>query len=126
MTGSVLDTIDGALRDWETSPDAMRWNPVLSGDRASTEQGLIIDISGIVQAMEIASAAVAAFAATMAEALKPFAWLGRTLAHDRHMAQHPREHIRCHVCHQQANPLRLCIDGHAYARRRKARARRKR
>lgn len=24
---SILDSIDGALHDWETSPDAMRWSP---------------------------------------------------------------------------------------------------
>ena len=26
-TAGVLDAIDGALGDWETSPDAMRWTP---------------------------------------------------------------------------------------------------
>lgn len=27
MTDDILDTINGALRDWETSDDAMRWVP---------------------------------------------------------------------------------------------------
>lgn len=27
MSGDILDSIDGALRDWETSGDAMRWRP---------------------------------------------------------------------------------------------------
>lgn len=27
---SILDSIDGALRDWETSDDAMRWSPRLA------------------------------------------------------------------------------------------------
>lgn len=27
MTGDILASIDGALHDWETSDDAMRWVP---------------------------------------------------------------------------------------------------
>jgi hypothetical protein len=27
---SILDSIDGALQDWKTSPDAMRWSPRLA------------------------------------------------------------------------------------------------
>lgn len=27
MSGDILDAIDGALEDWGTSPDAMRWQP---------------------------------------------------------------------------------------------------
>ena len=27
MPGDILDAIDGALRDWSVSEDAMRWNP---------------------------------------------------------------------------------------------------
>lgn len=42
-TEGTLDLIDGALRDWETSNDAMRWTPDADArgeDRASRMQGM--------------------------------------------------------------------------------------
>ena len=35
----------------------------------------------------------------------------------------PHNKARCAICSPRANPAPLCIDGHAYARRRKARKR---
>lgn len=37
-TDHVLDTIDGALRDYETSPHAMRWKPGPAPDNARAEE----------------------------------------------------------------------------------------
>lgn len=37
MTGDIVDTIDHALRDWETSPDAMRWAPTADADQADAD-----------------------------------------------------------------------------------------
>lgn len=37
---TILDTIDNAIRDWQTSPDAMRWTPEPPpADRGASEAG---------------------------------------------------------------------------------------
>lgn len=38
-TDAILASIDGALRDYGTSPDAMRWNPALSEARRLAVKG---------------------------------------------------------------------------------------
>lgn len=57
---SILDTIDGALRDYETSGDAMRWAP--EGKRAAVAAAdvPVFDLSGFAGAVE-----------RMAEAIRP-------------------------------------------------------
>lgn len=56
MTTDILAAIDGSLRDYETSRDAMRWNPGLREAReaavpavpASPVQEITVDLSGFI------------------------------------------------------------------------------
>jgi len=74
-TSGVLDSIDGALRDYETSNDAMRWAP--PENRAATAEGsLEMDAVTDIEARTLAWAigAAEAYMASMrglAEAMRP-------------------------------------------------------
>ena len=74
-TSGVLDSIDGALRDYETSGDAMRWAPPGSGALAA-EASLGIDAATGLEARILAWAIGAAEAymdhmRRLAEAMRP-------------------------------------------------------
>ena len=111
-TDEVLAQIDGAIDDWQVGPDAMRCNaPVGSGlasmrrPRITPEQMARIDvrISAVVADFKRSMEQVAASINRMVETNPAVRRMLGLPLHDRH---HPRP---------------LCIDGAAYARRRKAR-----
>jgi hypothetical protein len=131
----ILDTIDGALDDW-TSPDATRWAP------APPAKAPLAPPPGF---LEITPAQADAFAAQLRQGFDQmrtyFQAVARSLSktaeeltrffHDANpRAWHQRVGIRRRHCRRcvpaSARTLPLCIDGHEYRRRQRARVRRKR
>lgn len=111
MSNHVVDAIDNALYDWETSADAMRWAP--DAPRVPQVQPpqitLTVDTAPFVEAMcRIAEAA--------AEVAKKVAPVMRRIGAD-FARQQERAAMRRH------QPIPLSIDGHEYHRRRKGRRR---
>lgn len=112
-TAGILSTIDGALRDYALSGDAMRWAP--PGTPASQLPArpaaitVEFDTGPFMAALADAAAAAGRLIAGMARALKPLAAVAATIteADASHRAQMRAMHVE-------------------YARRRKARTRRKR
>lgn len=111
-TGAVLDQIDDAIADWTVSPDAMRCNAPAGAGLASMPAPRINPAAIARMSMQITAAfqnfarGMAKFAASVNKILENNPELRRLMGlpvYDRH---HPRP---------------LCIDGAAYARRRKAR-----
>ena len=126
---AVLDSIDGALRDYATSADAMRWSP----EPENVKEGLEPCDCGVTDfARLINTEALAAFHRSLNEAFSIMAGtMGRTLEaftgmYHPLMAIYDRRHRnRCHVCNPAGNPLPF-PGGAEYHRRRKARQRRRR
>lgn len=141
---SILETIDGALVDYEASGDAMRWVPEekrearprtpLSGQislNGSTwvpvsydttpivNPRITFDMSGFSEALQ-----------RMADALQPAVEAaGKMCAQFTHSIDRgffPEQHKRCTVCHPWRRPKPLAVNGHEYQRRLKARRRRRR
>ncbi|MDF9718070.1 hypothetical protein INN71_02655 [Nocardioides sp. ChNu-153] len=115
MSGDILAAIEGALDDWETSPDAMRWTPdppptqptSVLGPRIASRAVTFrvhVDLSPFITAVTEAARAMAALMAGLH--IDPLSGVARPV--DTH---HPRP---------------LPIDGAAYHRRRRARTRRTR
>lgn len=115
----IIETIDEALSDWAVSPDAMRWTP----DSAKVEPvpGIAPGLTGFRQRWIVGvppptvriTANVRAFQdamARVAESLAAIDW--DALRRLTKMLQPPRPP------HQ---PAALCIDGHEYRRRQRAR-----
>lgn len=112
----VLEAIDNAVEDWETSGDAMRWTPevpdiyaALGPERMAALQHAFRQVSVTVRVM-------------VRQYTRAFGRMAHRL-HRLHAAQHPKEHLRCRTCRPHANPAPLCIDGHEYNRRRRRRKR---
>lgn len=112
----VLAQIDNAIEDWQVGPDAMRCNAPTGAGLASLPMRPMFDLEGAARVTVSITAAFEEFALGMAKVAVAFQkmidenpdlrrFLGLP-AYDKH---HPRP---------------LCIDGAAYARRRKARKRR--
>lgn len=140
----TLDLIDGALRDYELSSDAMRWQPdraVCDGTGytrggASRTEGRI-RLQGMTASLVIYDE-VTTFTTGMQAAGQAFQALARgfqslsgvqltvtgTISHNIHRIYWPRQHIRCTECHPDANPRPLAINGAQYRRKQKARRRR--
>jgi hypothetical protein len=131
----TLDLIDGALRDYELSSDAMRWTPDRDAARDngwSRMQGMtpsvvIFDeVAMFTAGMQAAGQALASFAAAISRGfalsvLSP----DMAAAHRAHAIYWPRQHVRCSDCHPIAHPRPLVINGAQYRRRQKARKRRR-
>lgn len=129
----TLDLIDGALRDYELSSDAMRWTP----DETARDDGWS-QMQGMTPSLVIFDECAAAFSTTMqaaGQALRTLVGgfqlfteaLGAVEFPPSHIAcaiLRPRQHVRCHDCNPIANPRPLAINGAAYRRRQKARRRR--
>jgi hypothetical protein len=140
-TTSVLDSIDGALRDFETSTDAMRWVP--EGERLAAVMpdappGPWIPLDGatwiapvpasvpvFVDVAEF-SRSVNALAEAVNRALRPVFEDTARQFHALSAALYPQRHRRCGTCHPSRKPKPLAVDGHEYQRRLRARRRRKR
>jgi hypothetical protein len=129
----TLDLIDGALRDYELSSDAMRWTPggASRADKWIGLQGmtpsLVIfdEMTTFTTGIQAAGQALASFGAAITGgfALSVFQ-PDMAAVHRAHAIYWPRQHIRCGDCHPLANPRPLAISGAAYRRRQKARRRR--
>lgn len=145
----TLDLIDGALRDYELSSDAMRWQPdraacdgtgYTRGGASRTEgriglQGMTASLV-IYDEVTTFTAAVGdagnAYLQAVGPAVRSFVGAFQSvteaivvkIGHDFHRAYYPRQHVRCRECHPIANPRPLAISGAKYRRKQKARRRR--
>jgi hypothetical protein len=129
-TDTTLTLIDGAIRDWETSPDAMRWNPDRKpGDDQSLSYDEIYELlqrahDTLIRPLASYLDSVAAGLNSMFAAIQPL--IADEVAHNQDAALHPRWHrrrcARCNPrCYTPPTP-----GGAEYHRRLKARARRRR
>lgn len=123
----VVDAIDNALSDWNTSPDAMRWTTEEQLVPYPRQARLHVDFGAFAEACRQAAAAYQRACELVAAQL---ADMVRVLTHDRnhrllHALRDYRGFTRCDRCNPHANPPPLCIDGHAYHQRRKNRRRRR-
>jgi len=125
----ILDSIDGALSDWHTSDDAMRWLPehkreprAEGGERASMPPAAVtvsMDTEEFARALnEFAEAMTRVFRPVIEDTVKAFHGLGA--------AFFPSQHRRCLTCHPSQRPKPLAVNGHEYHRRQMARRRRRR
>lgn len=136
----VLDVIDGVLRDYETSSDAMRWVPgcvICDGGKplqiGRTPAAVLHDL-GLVFAGERAANSMAglgeqfrALGQTLTAAWLPAIKAAGEMAHSFDLALRPAWHLReCARCRPVTSPRPLCIDGHEYRRRQRSRRRRRR
>lgn len=123
MTADILAAIDGSLRDYETSRDAMRWNPGLSEARepaaVPAPDPLIIPPGGGTFPV---GADIFADVSGITEVFRRIAAMLEQFGHDHRTR---RDRIRCRECHPQGNPGPLAVNGHEYRRRQRARARRR-
>ena len=142
VTHGILDSIDGALYDFETSKDAMRWVPederhagnrpaavspwhdlagaaLVLNSPSATALMLTVDADEFNQALnELAAAVTRAFRPVIEDTVKAFHGLSAVLS--------PELHRKCWTCHPKRKPKPLAVDGHEYQRRLRARRKRKR
>jgi hypothetical protein len=132
VSGDILDAIDGALFDYATSKDAMRWQPPEEQPEPLLPTPMIpvnidIDLSGFMRGFEQLGEVMESLVRGFAEALKPVGKFVQRISHDIDAREHPRWHKRrCRTCNPRGNPRPLAVNGHEYRRRRKARMRRNR
>lgn len=111
MSQDIIATIDHAIGDWETSPDAMRWGPTVTPRPA----GILIDLAPLVEAAQRVIRNMArilnnpAFRQIMAQ----LAAIERARAERYTVSRRADTVFTC--------PVPLPIDGHAYHRRQQAR-----
>lgn len=111
----VIDNIDHALHDWDTSPDAMRWTPESPLRRPELTPAQIEALTRTFNTVG------AAFARGMKQLAKTFQQAGRAYAKFAHrVMEHDR--VRCRVCRPYSNPRLLAL-GAEYHRRQKRRRR---
>lgn len=129
--GDVLDSIDGTLRDYETSADAMRWTPdpppVTVRDeteRVYLEWNHVISAEALTEFGRQISAMFSQMTAAPGAMSVPLAKMAAAVAHAR-AAQDRKHRIRCRTCNPAGNPPPF-PGGAEYHRRQKARARRRR
>lgn len=116
---SILDSIDGALHDWETSPDAMRWSPRLAEVKHRAVDGAAPERPAVT------GTGLAEFGRAIGEAFRPLLDWAKRMFHDLSRLIFPDQHRRCVTCHPSRKPKPLAVDGHEYQRRLKARRRRR-
>jgi hypothetical protein len=123
---SILDTIDGALADYEASGDAMRWVP----EAGRTEEKRPADAAALIEAFGQSMTQAAAEITRMFDALRPVvqaqAKLHAKFLHSMSVAFYPKQHQRCVTCHPWRKPKPLAVNGREYQRRLRARRRRNR
>jgi hypothetical protein len=141
-TDSTLAAIDGALRDYETSGDAMRWVPEAGKVICDGGQPLQllppVGCSTVlwgaptlmrVPTMDVLSAsqfqrAIANFAVAFEETASQFAAITAIVNHDMALAFFPGLHGQkgCRRCNPRSYSAPLAINGDAYRRRQKNRS----
>lgn len=137
----TLTAIDGALEDWGTSKDAMRWQPevervICDGGRAlmPVRQPVnfwaicpepYVRINAYAETFQRVAVSVNIDIEPFMEGLKRASEAIARLAHEAHKIQYPRQHVRCYRCNPAGNPRALAVSGVAYRRRQKARKRRR-
>jgi hypothetical protein len=118
VSGDILDVIDGTLRDYAVSGDAMRWSPDPEAREADTDGGasllLSVDVSGFVEGLRQVCEAIARLGAVCAKAMRPMDLLA-ALCTGRH--ERPRDRARCPRCNPRGNPGALAVNGREYQRR---------
>lgn len=103
-TDAVLASADGAVRDWETSSDAMRWRPDRAVPVAPEVPPVTIDFATLNRGLSQMHAAFTKMASDFGKALQPFGRILARMGHDLDAENHPRAHVRCRTCHPCANP----------------------
>lgn len=127
-TDAVLAAIDGAVHDWTTSGDAMRWRP--EPVQSYPPQGAVIFGPEQLRVyMQRVGQQVQAFAKMYIAAAYKATQLRRT-ALAMHRVSHEAGQLsqpiaRCHICRPRANPPASPVAA-AYRRRQVARRRRAR
>ena len=133
MSGDILDAIDGAIADYRTSGDAMRWTPEPSTNRQATGRvRILLDAAAFIgdmrrvgeqlQRQAVAmNRAAAKIGGRLSKSLKP------TSATAHQMVGHSDRltRVRCRTCNPRGNPP-PSPHGAAYRRRQRARRRRSR
>ena len=149
-TDAVLAGIDATLEAWETQEDAARWHPDGDGpddlaENQLAEWCLVYGVGGMrgMHATLLIYDAVTSFSeaasCTTAQMAQSYADFGESIAKATaevfgftwaagdlhyHAEDAPRRvRLRCRVCHPEAYPHPLAIDGREYHRRQKARRR---
>lgn len=128
VTLGILDQIDGALRDFDTSGDAMRWIP--EGERKPMPVPGAVTPPPVIVALtmdtEEFTRSLNEFAEAMARAFRPVIEDTAKQFHALSAALFPVQHRRCLACHPGRKPKPLAVDGHECQRRLRARRRRRR
>ena len=128
-TDAVLDSIDGALRDYATSADAMRWSPhpenvAPEREMVRIQLGDFVDLAALAEFTRQLNAMFAELTRYAGVAVVPFVKLAGLIAHAA-LAEDRKHRIRCRECNPAGNPPPF-PGGTEYNRRRRARARRRR
>lgn len=125
MGTDVLESIDGALRDFETSKDAMRWLPEDKRAPSPARErvhdplavALTVDVEEFARSLnELIDVLARAFRPVIEDAARQVHSLGAALF--------PAWHRGCGTCRPERKPL--AVDGREYHRRQQARRKRKR
>lgn len=139
VSTDILETIDGALLDFDLSTDAMRWCP--EGKRVPVPRGTPAAVTPLDGATWTAPAPVTVdvfvdtaqftrllneFIETLSRAVRPVLDDAARGLHALSAALFPGQHRRCLTCRPSRKPKPLAVDGHEYQRRLRARRRRKR
>jgi hypothetical protein len=134
VTSGILDTIDGALADYEAGGDAMRWVPEEERAGIPVSDGMSVDIdsadfAAACEALGRDMDRMAEGFQAMARAVQPILQAQvkafSKMTHAVHKSLFPAQHRRCLTCHPGRKPKPLAVDGHEYQRRRRARRRRR-
>ena len=127
---AVLEAIEGALRDYSMSADAMRWTP--EPETADAEDVIWFELNRVVNMEAVAefgrqiSAMFSQMAASAGQMSVPLLKMAGEIAHAADVQERPRWHRRrCPRCNPRGFTTASWSYGHEYRRRLKARARRR-
>lgn len=106
VTTDILAAIDGAVRDWETSADAMRWSPepVRLKPPPPVWMEVMVDVEGFHRAITGMAETVNQMARGFSEANQSLARALANMGHTWDARDNPKAHVRCARCHPCANP----------------------
>lgn len=115
-SNATLEAIDGALRDWSMSQDAMRWAPEPNSAAEGTGRPQVLITVDTTHAnaalqhltqqiQQLATAIAGPLVPMLRKATEAFAPLIKLQAHAHDAAQRPRWHRRhCATCNPAGNP----------------------
>lgn len=127
---ATVASIDGALDDWESAPDAARWHTQGGPDGLQPTPGeqLARITDGMIAWGNAYLAAMTPVVRAFTEAVKPIMQVHfdavAGIGHTAHRIYDPRQHRRCHRCNPAGNPRPLAINGAGYRRRQRNRKKR--